>query len=302
MNKDVYIICHPSSRSTAENIANFLKKDNIGYDITPVHATDVYNDEFTDIIKSFGVVIAVLSKKAQYSERVLFECNATENLKKTFLPVMAENFTLSSEFNFLLSNVQRFEAFKDDSVVSRELKASIYRALGKEFHEAQDEEIKSLDKKTDSLSAINSENVQKTAAINPQDLTFPEINHILPVRIILSPFYMVSHIFKKDDVSKFLKPSLKISTAPLIACWLLPALGMLMPPFKLSNVFISISLAVLFFIFTYLTYTICLKIAKRDINQASIFWVSFFYSTTINVVGFSLYILTFALLSKLGYK
>lgn len=295
MNKDIYIICHSSTRIMATELATMFESDNITCSVTPLFTDDVYDENFPDIISSYKIVIAVISQYAQESQRILFECNATENLKKVFFPVMTSEFSLSKELAFILSNVQRFEAFNDPDVITKDLKNAVYKVLGREINYIPE---KIIEHKSTVQETQPQEIIPPPQKELPNEIVVPKSRLPLPFRILFSPFIMLSHIFKKDPLSQFINPAVKLSLAPIISCWLLP-LFFTLTPSSSFNIF-QIMLLMLFFIFTHITYSICLGIVKRKVSRVSIVWLSFFYSVAVNMIGILTFVFIIAFITGRG--
>ena len=88
-----------------------------------------YASEIPKAIRGCKVFVVLLSEKAQQSQWVPRELDQAVNAKKTIMPFMLEDCILKDDFNFYLSNVQRYAAYENKSKalerMTREIKAVI---------------------------------------------------------------------------------------------------------------------------------------------------------------------------------
>ena len=89
-----------------------------------------YAQEIPPAIKNCGVFLLILSEKAQESKWVPREVDQAINNEKLVMPYMLENCPLRDDFSFYLTNVQRYEAFRDPEETLDRMTRDIQSALG----------------------------------------------------------------------------------------------------------------------------------------------------------------------------
>ena len=89
-----------------------------------------YAQEIPPAIQNSGVFLLMLSEKAQASKWVPREVDQAINCSKLVMPYMMEDFPLRSDFSFYLTNVQRYEAFRDPEETLARMTRDIQNALG----------------------------------------------------------------------------------------------------------------------------------------------------------------------------
>jgi len=89
-----------------------------------------YAEEIPQAIRSCGVFVLILSKKAQESKWVPREVDQAINCEKLIMPYMLENCPLRNDFSFYLTNVQRYEAFRDPEETLDRMTRDIQNVLG----------------------------------------------------------------------------------------------------------------------------------------------------------------------------
>ncbi len=97
-----------------------------------------YALEIPKAIKECRVFVLVLSKRAQASVWVSKEVDRAINEGKTVLPFMLENFPLRDDFNFYLTNVQRYEAYEKKEAAIEKMVTDINNLLGRKPQEKSD--------------------------------------------------------------------------------------------------------------------------------------------------------------------
>lgn len=80
-------------------------------------------------IKECRVFVVILSEKAQNSKWVPREIVQAINYNKIIMPFAIENCPLKDEFNFYLTNIQRFEAYKNKSLAIEKMVSEIKAIL-----------------------------------------------------------------------------------------------------------------------------------------------------------------------------
>ena len=89
-----------------------------------------YAQEIPPAIQNCSVFLLMLSEKAQASKWVPREVDQAINCGKLIMPFMTENCPLRSDFSFYLTNVQRYEAFRDPEETLERMTRDILNALG----------------------------------------------------------------------------------------------------------------------------------------------------------------------------
>lgn len=86
-----------------------------------IHGGSSYAEEIPKAIRECNVFVLILSEKVQESKWVPRELDQAINNGKTILPFMIEDCSLKDDFEFYLSNVQRYEAFKNKDKALKQL-------------------------------------------------------------------------------------------------------------------------------------------------------------------------------------
>lgn len=94
-----------------------------------IHGGSSYAEEIPRAIRECSVFVLILSEKVQESKWVPRELDQAINNNKLILPFMIENCELKDDFDFYLSNVQRYEAFRNKDKALASLIDEIKRIL-----------------------------------------------------------------------------------------------------------------------------------------------------------------------------
>ena len=89
-----------------------------------------YAQEIPQAIRGCGVFVLILSEVCQQSKWVPRELDQAINCSKTIMPYILENCQLRSDFSFYLSNVQRYDAFRNPEKVLARMTGDIQELLG----------------------------------------------------------------------------------------------------------------------------------------------------------------------------
>lgn len=89
-----------------------------------------YAQEIPPAIHNSSAFVLILSQKAQESKWVPRELDQAINSEKVVLPYVVENCPLRSDFSFYLTNVQRYDAFREPDAALERMTADIQRLLG----------------------------------------------------------------------------------------------------------------------------------------------------------------------------
>lgn len=112
--KDVFISYKTEEFNEALWVKDTLETNGLSCWMAPmsIPGGSSYAVEIPQAIRGSKVFVLLLSKKCQESKWVPRELDQAINEGKTVLPFMLENCPLKDEFNFYLTNVQRYEAYK----------------------------------------------------------------------------------------------------------------------------------------------------------------------------------------------
>lgn len=88
-----------------------------------------YAQEIPPAIHNCSAFVLILSRKAQESKWVPRELDQAINSEKVVLPYVVENCPLRSDFSFYLTNVQRYDAFREPEAALDRMTADIQRLL-----------------------------------------------------------------------------------------------------------------------------------------------------------------------------
>ncbi len=103
-----------------------------------------YAIEIPKAIRNAKFFVLILSSKAQSSQWVAREVDIAVNEGKTVLPFMLENCALKDDFNFYLTNVQRYAAYENKSAAAEKMLKEIKAVLGRGTHEQVEDSVKTV--------------------------------------------------------------------------------------------------------------------------------------------------------------
>ena len=132
--KEIFISYSSAQASTAFQVRDLLESHGNSCWIAPdcILSGSDYSHEIPKAIKNCSVFLVVLSRKSQASKWVKRELASAIQLGKKIIPFMTEDFALNKEFNFYLSNVQRYNAYIGTSEMLLNMINEINLILGKE--------------------------------------------------------------------------------------------------------------------------------------------------------------------------
>lgn len=115
MGKDVFISYKAEEFSQADWVRTTLECRGIRCWMAPdsIPGGTSYATEIPKAISECKVFVLILSRNAMASKWVPHEVDQAINKEKTILPFMIEDCALTDEFQFYLTNVQSYMAFKD---------------------------------------------------------------------------------------------------------------------------------------------------------------------------------------------
>jgi hypothetical protein len=88
-----------------------------------------YAKEIPQAIEHCKVMVLVLTQRCQESVWVPKELSSALSAKKTVMPFVLENCALTDDFNFFLSNVQRYEAYQNKVAAAQQMVRDIQALL-----------------------------------------------------------------------------------------------------------------------------------------------------------------------------
>lgn len=130
---EVFISYKSDEHADAIWLEQVLEKNGISCWIAPesIPGGSNYGQEIPKAIENCKVFVLVLSDKAQKSMWVSKEVNMALNYKKIIMPFMIDDCELLKEFNFYLSDVQRYAAYESRANAVGQMLAEIKRILDK---------------------------------------------------------------------------------------------------------------------------------------------------------------------------
>lgn len=142
--KDVFISYKAEEIEEAGWVKSVLESNGISCWMAPscIPGGSSYAVEIPHAIKEAKVFVLVLSAKAQSSRWVSREIDLALNEGKVVLPFMLENCDLKDDFNFYLTNVQRYAAYENKVAAMEKMVREIKAILGTEDNEP---ELKSVE-------------------------------------------------------------------------------------------------------------------------------------------------------------
>ncbi len=113
MGSDIFISYKTEEFNEANYMKTIFEKNGLSCWMAPMSIAGgaSYASEIPNAIRNAKVFVLILSRKAQESIWVPKEIDQAINLGKTILPFMIEDCGLNDDFNFYLTNVQRYEAY-----------------------------------------------------------------------------------------------------------------------------------------------------------------------------------------------
>ncbi len=131
--KDVFISYKAEEIEEASWVKSVLEGNGISCWMAPacIPGGSSYAVEIPQAIRQAKVFVLILSSKAQTSRWVSREVDLAINEGKIVLPFMLENCALKDDFNFYLTNVQRYAAYENKVVAVEKMIKEIKALLGK---------------------------------------------------------------------------------------------------------------------------------------------------------------------------
>ncbi len=144
-----------------------------------------YAQEIPRAIRSCFAFILILSEATQESKFVPKEIDLAINLGKPILPFMIENFELRDDFNFYLSNVNRFPAYQSKERCINLIATRIDEILngaksGQSIDEIR-EQMRIAREQGHTPQYIPAKEIKQVEYIPPQSDYYPEADYQTPV-------------------------------------------------------------------------------------------------------------------------
>lgn len=131
-NKDVFISYKSEELEEASWVKSILENNGISCWMAPacIPGGSSYAVEIPQAIKQAKVFVLILSSKAQSSQWISREVDRAINEGKVILPFMLENCALKDDFNFYLTNVQRYAAYENKVAAIQKMLQEIKALIG----------------------------------------------------------------------------------------------------------------------------------------------------------------------------
>lgn len=130
---DVFISFSSKEESKAEFVRRVLETNMIACWKAPqnIPLGSDYAKAIPDAIRECRIFLLMLSEKSQESPWVRKELDMAVNCGKLIIPFVMEDCQLNEAFNFILSNVQRYNAYQKNAEAMEDLVKQIYAITGK---------------------------------------------------------------------------------------------------------------------------------------------------------------------------
>ena len=140
--KDVFISYKAEEIEEASWVKSVLESNGISCWMAPacIPGGSSYAVEIPQAIREAKVFVLILSSKAQSSRWVSREVDLAINEGKIVLPFMLENCALKDDFNFYLTNVQRYAAYENKLAAAEKMINEIKAIIGDNTSENEIEE------------------------------------------------------------------------------------------------------------------------------------------------------------------
>lgn len=130
--KQVFISYKSEEYDDANWVKSVLEKNGISCWMAPmsIRGGSNYASEIPQAIKNCSVFVLILSKNAQKSKWVPRELDQAINENKIVMPFDIDDCALQDDFNFYLTNVQRYNAYQNKSKAIEKMLSEIKAILG----------------------------------------------------------------------------------------------------------------------------------------------------------------------------
>lgn len=147
--KQVFISYKSEEFDEANWVRTVLETNGISCWMAPMCITggSSYATEIPQAIRNCTVFVLILSEQSQSSKWVSREVDRAINENKIIMPFMLENCSLKDDFNFYLTNVQRYAAYESKMAAVEKMVREIKAILGIKDEPIQEESKKEESKK-----------------------------------------------------------------------------------------------------------------------------------------------------------
>ena len=163
-NKDVFISYKTEEFDEAEWVRSTLENNGVSCWMAPscIPGGSSYAVEIPQAIRNCKVFVLILSEKSQLSKWVPRELDQAINEGKIVLPFMLENCALKDDFNFYLTNVQRYAAYESKTAAFENMLVRI-KAIISSYEEAEKVSVKNdeLSEPTSDVSDVNKTEIKE---------------------------------------------------------------------------------------------------------------------------------------------
>ncbi len=130
--KEVFISYKAEEFDEANWVKSTLENNGISCWMAPasIPGGSSYAVEIPNAIRQAKIFVLILSSKSQSSQWVSKEVDLAINEGKIVLPFMLENCTLKDDFNFYLTNVQRYTAYENKAAAIEKMLNEIKAIIG----------------------------------------------------------------------------------------------------------------------------------------------------------------------------
>ncbi len=189
--KDVFLSYKSEDFAQADWIKGVLEHNGISCWMAPacIPGGSNYASEIPKAIRECRVFVLVLSKKAQESKWVPKEVDQAINEGKTIMPFMLENFELRDDFNFYLSNIQRYAAYENKALAAEKMLREIRAMLNINAEPEPVRQPPVQDKPADRAKPVQSKSVASLFVFGIVSIVFAVIclfTSYMPVSILFA--------------------------------------------------------------------------------------------------------------------
>lgn len=227
--KDVFISYKAEEFDEANWVKSVLENNGISCWMAPscIPGGSSYAVEIPHAIKAAKVLVLILSSKAQASPWVSREIDLALNEGKVVLPFMLENCALKDDFNFYLTNVQRYTAYENKVAAMekmiREIKAII--GVSENQEEAEEAELvaevsvkEPVQPKVDNTKTIDVKQKAKYAKYSIVSFIIALISLIPVLDILVIAAWIFAFLGIKNVAETSLKGKKLILAAHILSC------------------------------------------------------------------------------------
>ncbi len=162
--KQVFISYKSEEFDDANWVKSVLEKNGISCWMAPmcIRGGSNYASEIPQAIKNCTVFVLILSKYAQKSKWVPKELDQAINENKIVMPFAIDDCALQDDFNFYLTNVQRYNAYQNKLKAIEKMLSEIKAVLG--VHDDLNSDFDAKIEKTESVRQVQTEKTKEQPA------------------------------------------------------------------------------------------------------------------------------------------